>query len=76
MRQRQAENKKAWKVEEIKTAEHREVETRIWMRIAKERKVDIPNLIGEEYKELKDIHSDEIRQKFLDEMDSGDEQQE
>jgi peptide subunit release factor RF-3 len=47
------------KVVEVKSEEHREHECKIWLRIAKERGIDVTTLVGEEYKPLKEIVNEE-----------------
>ena len=42
------------------------------MRIAKERGIDVTQLVGEEYKPLKDIVNEEKKQRFLDTLDKFD----
>ena len=59
------------KVQEIKSEEHREMECKIWLRIAKEKNIDVSQVIGEEYKPLKEIVNDEKKQKFLEELDDN-----
>ena len=61
LRQRQQDEKKRLKVEETKSEEHRQVESKIWMRIAQKRGVDVSKLVGDEYKDLKDIFIEEKR---------------
>jgi hypothetical protein len=46
------------------------VENKIWMRIAKERGIDVSKLIGEEYKPLKEVAKDSSRQQFLDNLEN------
>lgn len=41
MRKRQQDEKERLKVVEVKTEEHREVECKIWLRIAKEKGIDV-----------------------------------
>ena len=70
MRKRQQDERERLKVVEIKTEEHREHECKIWLRIAREKGIDISSVIGEEYKPLKDIVNEEKKQKFLDDLDN------
>ena len=41
------------------------------MRIAREKGIDISQVLGEEYKPLKDIVNEEKKQKFLDDLDNN-----
>jgi hypothetical protein len=50
--------------------EHRNMENKVWARIAKTRGIDINKLIGEEYKPLKEVAKDEHRQQFLDNLNN------
>ena len=47
------------------------MECKIWLRIAKEKNIDVSQVIGEEYKPLKEIVNDEKKQKFLEELDDN-----
>lgn len=69
MKKRQQDEKERLKVIEIKSEEHHEGELRIWQRIAKEKGIDVGNVIGEEYKPLKDMVNEEKKQKFLDNLE-------
>ncbi len=41
------------------------------MRIAREKAINIVQLVGDEYQPLKDIVAEENRQKFMDEIDKN-----
>ena len=41
MRKKQTEEKERLKVAEVKSEEHREMECKIWLRIARERNIDV-----------------------------------
>ncbi len=47
-----------------------QTECKIWLRIARERGIDVPNLLGEEYKLLKEEVIEENRRKFLEDLDA------
>jgi hypothetical protein len=59
MRKRQHDERERLRVVEIKTEEHKEMESKIWLRIAKEKGIDVSHVVGEEYKPLKDIVNEE-----------------
>ncbi len=71
MRAKQAEDRNRLKVVEVKTAEHIEVENRIFLRIAREKGIDVARLVGDEYQPLKEIVSEERRIKFLEDLDKN-----
>lgn len=56
---------------DIRTEEHSEMECKIWLRIVKEKGIDVSQVIAESYKPLKDIINEEKKQKFLDELDGN-----
>jgi len=58
-------------VTEAKSEDHKDVEVKIWLRIAKERGCNVENLIGEEYGHLKEMAEYEQKQKFLEELDNN-----
>ena len=66
LRTRQSDEKARLKVQEIKTEDHLQTESRIWLRIARAKGIDVTQVIGEEYKPLKALVEDELKQKFLD----------
>jgi hypothetical protein len=55
MRAYQANEKAKLKIQDIKSDEHKQVQCKIWLRIAKERGIIVENIIGEEYKGVKEI---------------------
>ncbi len=71
MRQKQAEDKNRLKVTELKSTEHITGENKILIRIAREKGIDITRLIGDEYKPLKDIVSEERRAKFMEDIEKN-----
>lgn len=71
MRNKQQEERNRLKVAEIKTEDHIATENKILLRIAREKKIDVTRLVGDEYQPLKEIVSEERRLKFLEELDQN-----
>ena len=71
MRTKQQEDRSRLQVHEVKTAEHVLTENKILMRIAREKKIDVTRLVGDEYQPLKEIVSEERRVKFLEDLDKN-----
>lgn len=62
LKTRQQDEKQRLKVDDIMSEEHRQMENKVWARIAKTRGIDINKLVGEEYRPLKEVVKDEHRQ--------------
>jgi hypothetical protein len=71
MRTKQQEERSRLQIHEVKTAEHVLTENKILLRIAREKKIDVTRLVGDEYLPLKDIVSEERRVKFLEDLDKN-----
>ena len=56
---------------ELKSKEHIAAENKILLRIAREKGIDITRLIGDEYKPLKDVVSEERRAKFMEDIEKN-----
>ena len=71
MRNKQTEERARLAVYEVKTTEHALTENKILLRIAREKKIDVTRLVGDEYTPLKEIVSEERRLKFLEDLDKN-----
>lgn len=71
MRNKQTEERARLAVHEVKTTEHALTENKILLRIAREKKIDVTRLVGDEYTPLKEIVSEERRLKFLEDLDKN-----
>ena len=56
---------------ELKSKEHIAAENKILLRIAREKGINITRLIGDEYKPLKDVVSEERRAKFMEDIEKN-----
>mmetsp|Transcript_30767 Transcript_30767/g.30257 ORF Transcript_30767/g.30257 Transcript_30767/m.30257 type:complete len:114 (+) Transcript_30767:1351-1692(+) len=68
-RKNQKDQKSKLKIQNVKSQDHRMGECKIWMRIARERGIKIENLLGDDYNLLKEVHHEEQRKEYLDNLD-------